>query len=141
MPTLHSSKIISYSADDIYRIVADIEQYPKMLNYIKSVRILAKNENQMTAEVNVGVGLIQFSYECDITLAPPNRIDIVSTKKPFKRLAASWQFFPLSPTSTKVDYALDSQFASGLMERTAGIMLAQQLHYSLSAFESRLRKS
>ena len=81
MPSIHSSKIVSCSADDIYRVVADIEQYPAMLNYIKSVRILAKNENHMIAEVSVGVGLIQFSYECDITLTPPQRIDIVSTKK------------------------------------------------------------
>ena len=141
MPSIHSSKIVSCSADGIYRVVADIEQYPTMLNYIKSVRILAKGENHLTAEVSVGVGLIQFSYECDIALTPPQRIDIVSTKKPFKSLVASWQFTPLSPTSTKIDYALDSQFASGLMERTAGMMLAQQLHYSLKAFESRLRKS
>lgn len=141
MPSIHSSKNVSCSADAIYRIVADIEQYPAMLNYIKSVRILAKGENHMTTEVSVGIGLIQFSYECDITLTPPQRIDIVSTKKPFKSLVASWQFMPLSPTSTKVDYALDSQFESCLMERTAGMMLAQQLHYSLKAFESRLRKS
>ncbi len=141
MPSIHSSKILSFSADDIYRVVADIEGYPAILNYIKSVRILAKSDNYITAAVSVGVGPIQFSYECDITLTPPQRIDIVSMKEPFKNLIASWQFTPLSPTSTKIDYALDSQFASGFMERTAGIMLAQQLHYSLKAFESRLRRS
>ena len=141
MPSIHSSKIISCSADAIYCVVADIEHYPAMLNYIRSVRILAQDGDHMTAEVSVGLGLIQFAYECDITLTAPHRIDIVSTKKPFKRLVASWQFTPLGPASTQIDYALDSQFTSGLMERTAGIMLAQQLHYSLKAFEARLRKS
>lgn len=141
MPSIHSSKIISCSAEAMYQVVADVERYPEMLNYIKSVRILETKGNHVTAEVSVGVGLIQFSYECAITLTPPHRIDIVSTKKPFKSLVASWKFTPLDPTSTKVDYALDSRFASALMERTAGMMLAQQLHYSLKAFEARLRKS
>ena len=140
MPSLHSSKIVSCAAADIYRIVADIEQYPAMLSYIKSVRILTQAENHRTAEVSVGVGPICFSYQCDIILTPPLRIDIVSSKKPFKSLVASWQFTSLGAASTRIDYALDSQFTSALMERMAGAMLAQQLHYSLNAFEARLRK-
>lgn len=141
MPKIKNSKIIHYNAKSLYNVVSDIARYPEILKYIQSVRILKQSKQDIQAEVTVGVGPLHFSYECTVLLQPSKQIDVVATSGPFKHLTAQWVFTPLSKNSTKIDYSLDSQFNSALMELTAGAIFSQQLHYSVSAFEDFLRKS
>jgi coenzyme Q-binding protein COQ10 len=140
MPRLQNSKILPYSASAMYQVVADVEAYPEVLRYIQSLEILRQKDNVLMAQVKVGIGRLAFSYECAITLLPEKQIDIVATSGPFQHLTAQWVFTPLTENSCRVDYRLDSRFRSPLMEKTAGLIFAQQLTYSIAAFEARLRK-
>ena len=141
MPNLSSHHDVPYSAAAMYAIVADVENYPDTLRYIRSVEILARSEGMMAARVRVGLGLLNFAYECDIMLTPGRRIDIHATKGPFEHLQAHWLFTPLPDGGCRIDYKLDSRFRSALLERTAGLMLGQQLDQSIAAFEARLRSA
>ena len=141
MPCLRNSKILPYSANAMYRTVADVEAYPDVLRYIQSLTIMRQTENVLSTLVKVGIGKLAFSYECDITLIPEQQINIVGTSGPFKHLTAQWVFTPIDEYHCRVDYNLDSQFRSPLMEKTAGLIFAQQLNYSIAAFEARLRVS
>jgi coenzyme Q-binding protein COQ10 len=141
MPQLQNSKVLPYSASVMYRIVADVEAYPEVLRYIQSLTVVRRAEHVLTALVKVGIGKLAFSYECDITLTPERQIDIVATSGPFRHLTAQWVFTPIDEHSCRVDYSLDSRFRSPLMEKTAGLIFAQQLNYSIAAFEARLRVS
>ena len=138
MPQISSHRDVPYSADAMYAIVADIERYPETLRFIPSIRVLARSEGMVAARVHVGIGLLNFSYDCDIALTPGRRIDIHATKGPFEHLTAQWLFTPLPDGGCRVDYRLDSRFRSALLERTAGVTLGQQLDHSIAAFEARL---
>lgn len=135
MPEVSSSRIVDYSAEKIFHAVMDIGSYPQTLSYIRSVKVLRIKDNITDACVQVGLPLLNFSYDCRITSMPFTRIDVKLLSGPFRKLDASWQFKALSETQTQVTYALDALFANPIMEMTAGALFASQIHHSISAFE------
>lgn len=141
MPQVTGQKVLPYPAKKIFNVVIDIETYPSVLNFIRSISILEKKKSFIKALVKVGFAPLDFSYDCDITYEEYSKIDIKSINGPFEYLEASWRFKEITNHETQVDYSLNSKFKSRFMEMTGGLIFAQQLHQSIDAFEATLRKS
>ncbi|MDG1286909.1 MAG: type II toxin-antitoxin system RatA family toxin [Rickettsiales bacterium] len=139
MPKVSNKRTVNSPIADIFHAVLDVESYPKVLAFVREVKVLARTEGELTARVFVGLPALNFSYDCQITHATPELIEIVMIKGPFKRLNASWKFASLSEKQTEITYSLDSQFSNPLMEMTAGAIFASQLNQSIRAFEDYLR--
>ncbi|MEI7669695.1 MAG: type II toxin-antitoxin system RatA family toxin [Pseudomonadota bacterium] len=141
MPKLSNSRIISFSIEKIYQAVMDIDSYPRILNFIRSIKILEKSDSIIKARVFVGLPMLTFSYDCRITYKEPEYINIELISGPLKKLQASWKFTPISENQCQVNYSLDSEFKNPLMEMTAGAIFASQLNHSIKAFEDLLKRS
>ena len=141
MPKVSNKRTVNYPINDIFHAVLDVEAYPKALAFVREVKILNRQEEEVMARVFVGLPALNFSYDCRITYQTPEHIDIVMIKGPFKRLNASWQFKSLNAKQTEILYSLDSKFSNPLMEMTAGAIFASQLNQSINAFEDYLRKA
>lgn len=141
MPDVSSSRIVNYPAEKIFCAVMDITSYPQVLTYIRAIRVLREDGNVTDARVQVGLPLLNFSYDCRITSTPFKRIDIKLLSGPLRKLDASWQFKPLGESQTEVTYSLDAVFSNPIMGMTAGALFASQIHHSISAFEERLRRA
>ncbi len=141
MPQIFDTKIVPFAADNMYRAVADIESYPRILNFIRGIDILERSGDAVKARVFVGLPVLNFSYDCLVEFTEPESIVISLISGPFRKLQASWRFEPLGPERCKVHYALDSRFSNPLMERTAGAIFATQLNHSIKAFENVLKRS
>lgn len=141
MPQVKGEKILPYAPEKIFGVVMDIENYPKVLSFIRNVEIVQRNNTETIARVFVGFKPLEFSYMCKITSIPFSHISITATDGPFKHLKANWNFEEIGENKTKVSYELNSQFKSRMMEVTGGMIFAQQLHQSIKAFEDVLRKS
>lgn len=135
VPKLSDSRQMPYPAEHIFDVILDVAAYPQILPFIQTVHILSKAPQQISARVTAGVPPLHFSYSCLIEYRRADYITITSTDRPFKRLDARWQFRPTDDGATMVHYQLDSRFASPVMEATAGLIFAQQLHQSIRAFE------
>ncbi|MBV9542338.1 MAG: type II toxin-antitoxin system RatA family toxin, partial [Alphaproteobacteria bacterium] len=57
------TRIVPYTADLMYRVVADVEQYPKFLPWVVALRVLSRASDgaheTLGAEMAVGYGALR----------------------------------------------------------------------------------
>ncbi len=88
----------------MFFIVANIEQYPTFLPWIKKTQWLSSNN----ALVEINLGPMFASYRCRIEiicfpLTRLQQITITSNDKIFKQFSCHWRFFPYSSTAANDD--------------------------------------
>ena len=53
------TRIVPYPAELMYAVVSDVEKYPEFLPWVVALRVLARDENRLTAEMAVGYGALR----------------------------------------------------------------------------------
>ena len=136
--TAHSeTRLVPYSADLMFQVVADVEQYPKFLPWVVALRVLSRRESGLTAEMAVGYGALRERYTSDVNLDPAARtVDVIETKGPFKCLENHWRFTP-TDDGCEVDFSILFEFKSRLLHGVAGHAFEKVMLKMTDAFEAR----
>ncbi len=136
--TDHSeSRIVPYTADLMYKIVADIERYPEFLPWVAALRVLSRDEKQLIAEMAVGYGPFRERYTSRVSLDPAARtIDVVAIKGPFRRLENHWRFTP-EGDGCRIDFSIVFEFSNPLLQVAASKAFEKVLLKMTDAFVAR----
>jgi ribosome-associated toxin RatA of RatAB toxin-antitoxin module len=62
MKTVHKSVLIWYSAEEMYRLVTDVAQYPEFLPWCSSAQILEQTKNGMVAQLGLSLRGLRHSF-------------------------------------------------------------------------------
>ena len=140
MPSHTESRIVPYSADRMFGIVADVESYPQFLPWCTRLRIIDRErDNILRAEMEVGFGGIKERYTSRVTLDAASRtIDVVQIDGPFRKLENHWRFTPQGERC-RVDFSIEFEFRSWLLNAVAGAAFERVLVKMTDAFEARAR--
>jgi coenzyme Q-binding protein COQ10 len=131
------TRVVPYSADLMYRVVADIEQYPKFLPWVLGLRVKSRSDNMLVAEMLVGYGAFREKYTSRVTLDPQaRRIDVVQTDGPFRKLENHWRITPQGD-ACEIDFTIDFEFRNRVMAAVAGAAFEKVLLKMSQAFEAR----
>jgi len=108
----------------MYRVVADVEQYPKFLPWVVALRVLSRtregDSDVVLAEMAVGYGALREKYTSRVVLDPSERtIDVAQTTGPFRLLENHWRFTP-EGTGCKADFSIVYEFKNRLLNAIAG---------------------
>jgi coenzyme Q-binding protein COQ10 len=137
------TRIVPYSAELMYAVVSDVENYPKFLPWVVALRVLSRRENGMTAEMAVGYGALRERYTSEIRLDPAiRRIDVTQIKGPFKQLENHWRFTPISNEKMvgegcEISFSILFEFKSRLLHSVAGARFEKVMLKMADAFEAR----
>src|SRR5215831_5191797 len=104
MPLHKETRILPYTADQMYAVVADIERYPEFLPWCAAVRIEKREKDEgvdlVTAEMTVAYHGLNERYASLVRLDKHARmIEARHLKGPFKKLDTRWRFRPLEKGS------------------------------------------
>lgn len=133
---------LPYPATLMYAVVSDVEKYPEFLPWVVALRVLARRENGLTAEMAVGYGALRERYTSDVTLDPAqHRIDVVQIQDRkgrglFKTLENHWRFTP-KDGGCEVEFSIVFEFKSRLLHGVAGHAFEKVLLKMADAFEAR----
>jgi coenzyme Q-binding protein COQ10 len=142
--TTHAeTRIVPYSAELMYRVVADVEQYPKFLPWVVALRVLSRaseDEREVVfAEMAVGYGALREKYTSRVLLDPAVRaIDVAQTTGPFRQLENHWRFTP-DGTGCRVDFSLVYEFKNRLLNAVAGAAFGKVYIAMADAFVARAK--
>jgi coenzyme Q-binding protein COQ10 len=142
--TAHSeTRIVPYTADLMFQVVADVEQYPKFLPWVIALRVLSREHvrgrDVVNAEMAVGYGALREKYTSRVILDLQARtIDVAQTSGPFKQLENHWRFTPLA-AGCQVDFSLAYVFKSKLLNAVAGAAFGKVYVKMADAFEARAK--
>jgi coenzyme Q-binding protein COQ10 len=140
--TEHSeTRIVPYTADHMYAVVADIERYPEFLPWVVALRIKSRTKEGareiIIAEMAVGYRTLRERYTSQVVLdAHARAIDVVAIEGPFHRLENHWRFTP-EGGGAKVNFRVAFEFSSKLLQMAAGSAFEKVLMKMTDAFEAR----
>ena len=143
--TAHSeTRIVPYTADLMFQVVADVEEYPKFLPWCVALRVLSrarvKDRDVLSAEMAVGYGALREKFTSRVILEPVARtIDVAQTAGPFKQLENHWRFTPLAE-GCQVDFSLAYEFRNRVLNAVAGAAFGKVYVKMADAFEARAKE-
>jgi coenzyme Q-binding protein COQ10 len=137
MPSHQEQQLSPYTPEQLFALVADIEQYPQFLPWCRAARVLERREGEFLGELVISFAHFTESYVSRVVLTPPHAIDVVMVRGPFTHLTNAWRFTPLPQGGTRIDFALDFQFRSRLLEKLIGSLFAKATARMVHAFSAR----
>ena len=142
--SVHSeTRHVPYTAELMYRVVADVERYPQFLPWVVALRVLsrehAESREVVTAEMAVGYGALREKYTSRVILDPAAlTIDVTQTSGPFRVLENRWRFTP-DGEGCRVDFSIAYEFKSRLLNAVAGATFGKVYVKMADAFEARAK--
>lgn len=144
MPTHAEKRTMPHSADEMYALIADVERYPEFLPWCAACRVrgrrpLPEGEGEvMDADLVISFKLFRERFGSRVTLRPEARtIDVEYLDGPFRYLNNHWKFEPMGEERCEVDFFVDFEFKSGLLQRVIGVVFNEAMQRIVRAFERR----
>jgi coenzyme Q-binding protein COQ10 len=135
MPTHAEKKFLPYSADQMYRLVADIERYPEFLPWCVGARIRRRVGNIVYADLMIGFKMVRERFVSTVLMAP-NRIDVTYAEGPFQYLNNHW-IFETVPGGCRIDFFVDFEFKSKMLQKIISVLFGEAVKRMVLAFEQR----
>ncbi len=140
MPQISRTALVPYSAEQMYQLVNDVKSYPEFLPGCVGSRVLESSATQMTAAVEVSKAGISKTFTTRNTLVNNQSILMHLVDGPFKRLMGGWKFTPLTPEACRIEFQLDFEFTSKLIELAFGRVFKELAGSMVQAFTARAKE-
>jgi coenzyme Q-binding protein COQ10 len=136
MPTHAERKILRYTPEQLFDMVADVRRYPEFLPWCVGARILSRTEEELTADLTIGFKMFRETFRSQVTLERPGHVHVRYLNGPFRYLNNHWRFHP-HPQGTEVDFFVDFEFRSRLLQAVIGTVFNEAVRLMVRAFERR----
>ena len=133
---------LPYAPEQLFDLVGDVDVYPQFVPWIRTMRTWNKREtapgvSELDAEVSVGFSFLKERFSTHVRRdANTREITVTLLSGPFKRLRNYWRFSP-HPTGTQVDFDIDFEFKSRLLESLLAANFHQAVDRLIACFEAR----
>ncbi|CAH0538857.1 SRPBCC family protein [Vibrio marisflavi] len=140
MKQVTRSALVSFSAEQMYDLVNDVEKYPEFLPGCSGSRIIENGEDKMVASVDVSKAGISKTFTTSNHLIPGASVLMNLVDGPFKVLKGGWHFTPLDDMACKVELKLEFEFSSKLVEMAFGKVFNELTSNMVNAFTTRAKQ-
>ena len=142
MPNHSEHRKILYSADQMYQLVADVGKYPEFLPWCSAARIRSReiegDSEIMLADLVISFKVFRERFGSKVSLYPLERkIETEYLDGPFKFLKSSWKFTVFNETECEVDFFVNFEFKSRVLQGIIGVVFSEAMHRIVRAFEKR----
>ncbi len=137
MSTHAEKRVLPYTPEQLFDLVAAIDLYPEFLPWCTGARIRSREGNLVVADLVIGFKVFRERFTSKVVLDRPRRIDVAYSEGPFRHLTNHWEFLPEGEHGCLIDFYVDFEFRSRLLQSTIGLLFNEAVHRMVSAFESR----
>ncbi len=119
--------------------------YPEFVPWITTMRTwnarsFPDGVDTVDAEAGVGFSFLKERFSTRVRRdAPARQINVSLLSGPFRRLENQWRFVPTDDGATSVEFDIDFQFKSRLLEVLLKANFAHAVDRLMSCFEDRAR--
>lgn len=142
MPTHSETRHLPYTAQQMYDLVADVENYPAFLPWTAAARIRSREQEGdslvMLADLVISFKVFRERFGSRVTLWPATRkIDTEYLDGPFQKMVSNWAFEPADDGGSNVSFFVDFEFRNKLLQATATVFFNEAMQRVVRAFERR----
>lgn len=137
MATVEKSVLVGFSAEQMFELVRKVDDYPKFLpwcgaGYSESVEPLLDH-----ASIQIVLAGIKQSFTTSNRLELNKAIHMTLVDGPFKTLHGEWLFTELAPQACKINFRLDYEFSSRILEQLVGPVFNKIANSFVESFTQR----
>jgi coenzyme Q-binding protein COQ10 len=139
--THSETRLLPYSADQMFELVADVERYPEFLPWCVGARIKEQTPEMLLADLMIGFKMVRERFTSRVHLDRDARqIDIEYINGPFRTLQNRWAFQPTPEGGCRIDFHLEFEFNSLLLQKLIGVLFHEAVRRMVAAFETRAKQ-
>ena len=135
---------MAFAPRQLFDLVADVPRYPEFLPWCTAARV--RSHESATVEIDevaIGFGPFHEKFVSRVVLTPDDpagpHIETIGTEGPFRTLSSRWRFEP-HPEGTLIDFSLEFEFRSRILQHTVRVLFAEAVRRMVVAFEARATK-
>jgi len=141
MPTHAEKRVMPYTAQQMYDLVADVASYPEFLPWCAAARIRKSTPSEngvvMDADLVIAFKVFRERFGSRVTLRPAETsIDVEYLDGPFKYLNNHWTFTDVDG-GCEADFFVDFEFKSKVLQTLIGVVFGEAMQRIVRAFEHR----
>jgi coenzyme Q-binding protein COQ10 len=150
MPTHTETKLLPYTADQMYALVADVARYPEFLPWnaaarIRSRRPGADGSEVMEADLVISFKVFRERFGSQVVLWPAQkRIETRYLDGPFRHMESTWAFVDRPDLAgvgggggCEVRFHVDFEFRNAILQGVIGVVFNDAMQRVVRAFERR----
>ena len=138
MVIVDRSSLVGYSAEQMYALVEDIESYPRFLPWCSGAAVTPREGPHTVATMHVNFHGIRERFTTENTNEQGRMITMRLVSGPFRHLRGHWRFTPLAEDACKIEFRLEYEISSRLLERVMGPVFA---HIASSFTDAFIRRA
>ena len=139
MAHVSRSALIGYSAQQMFDLVNDIEQYPQFMQGCRSARVISKTDTELVGELSLAKAGVTQTFVTRNTLIAPSRIEMKLEEGNFSKFSAVWQFESLTEAACKVSFDMEFEFKYGLVDLAVGKLVSGSANNLVDALVDRAK--
>ncbi|KJY88067.1 cyclase [Vibrio neptunius] len=140
MKQVSRSALVSFSAEQMFKLVNDVASYPEFLPGCSGSRVIESSGSAMVASVDVSKAGISKTFTTSNELISDEAILMNLVDGPFKILKGGWFFTPLDEQACKVELKLEFEFSSKMIEMAFGRIFNELTSNMVNAFTQRAKQ-
>ncbi|WP_198970057.1 type II toxin-antitoxin system RatA family toxin [Xylophilus sp. ASV27] len=143
MKTVHKSVLIWYSAEEMFRLVTNVTQYPQFLPWCDRAAVLSEDAEGMTAQVGIAFSGLRQSFTTRNTHVPGREVRMQLVDGPFSQLEGLWRFVPVgegAQRACRIEFDLRYGFSNAALSALVGPVFDRIAGSMVDAFVARAEK-
>jgi coenzyme Q-binding protein COQ10 len=141
MPTHSETKLLPYTPQQMYHLVADVAHYPEFLPWCAAARIRSRRPQGagevMEADLVISFKVFRERFGSRVALWPDEmRIDTEYLDGPFRYLQSNWTF-RTAENGCEVEFFVDFEFRNKVLQGVIGVVFHDAMQRIVRAFERR----
>ena len=84
------TRILPYTASQLYDLVLDIESYPKFLPWVRGMRVKERNDDHIIADLVIGYKIYSERFRSKVLFEKDRHIHVDYVQGPLKNLQNEW---------------------------------------------------
>ena len=137
MVGIRETRILPYSAEQMFDLVADVKNYGKFLPWVVATRIRSDSETEMVADMVVGFKSLRESFTSKVFKERAKRIEVLYLDGPLSDLDNVWTFKAIDANNCEGGFSVDFQFKNKVFQALAGQYFDRAFRKMFAAFVQR----
>ena len=139
MAKIHRSALVEYSAQQMFDLVNDIENYPKFMQGCVSAKVIERSDSHLVGKLSLKRAGISQELTTRNTMDSPRSIKMELVEGNFSDFHARWEFFELAENACKVTFHMEFEFKSGLFDMAMGKLFSSSANNLVDALVERAK--
>lgn len=137
MALVEKSVLIMRTPAQMFELVDRVEEYPQFLPWCGGTDLISRSDDHTAARIYINYHGIKAQFATENTKEAPHLMKIAFREGPFRRLDGSWRFIALGDAGCKVEFRLNYEFSSTVLEKVLGPVFGHIVKTFVDSFVKR----